>query len=406
MFAEVTDLLGGFQNFILCLVIGLLVITVITLVGFSLFGFEHPFLGWFALFLNDKRRRTALVVTSLLRMIYLGAMIGMAKSLNLTHILVYALFSLLTWGVVLDLFYIIYDLLYSVGCMLLSYVMFLIYGELAKVQPPKGMNVLLFVLSCLMIAVAVGQFFIAVHALSFRKESRTASDAKIKKFSLAILPCLFVVLILPYYIITHTNSLELGKSAFYFYQGEKTELAEGSKLTKTDSGECMVSDKSSSFIISGAPIYDGEYNRVIFTDYCSIVRPRLQTTNRISPMCVLEQEGGSYRVRNGELVTAVNNFFFFDGNDTYYFPEQTVLTFGEETVRIDSFSRVEVSFNQKVEIYNYEKESLSVYENVEGFCMAALFGSEQLNLSTDILYRENGDQQMLFMQPTLLQDLE
>lgn len=406
MFREITGLLGGFQNFILCLVIGLLVVAVITLIGFSMFGLEHPFLGWFALFLNEKRRRTILLTVNFLRMFYLGAMVGMAKSFHLTHVLVYVLFTLFVWVVIMDLFYFLYDLLYSTGCMLLSYVMFLIYGELAKIQPPKGMGVLLVVFACLLITAAVGQFFVAVYSLTFKEKNKVKTDHKIIKWSLGILPCLFVVLILPYYIITHTNSLELGNGAFYLTDGQKTELAAGSKVTKTDDGRCMVSDSSTSFLAEKTPIYDGSNNRVIFTDYYSIVRPRLQTTNRVSPMSVLEKEDGTFRVRNGELVTEVNNFFFFDGNDTYYFPEQTVLAFGEEQVEITSFTRVEVSYNQKVEIYNYEKQLLSVYEGVEGFCIATLFGSEQLNLSTDILYRENGDQQMLFMQPTLLQELE
>ena len=62
MFAEIASLLGGFQNFILCLVIGLLVVMVITLAGFSIFGFEHPFLGWYALFLNDKSETVSVTV--------------------------------------------------------------------------------------------------------------------------------------------------------------------------------------------------------------------------------------------------------------------------------------------------------------------------------------------------------
>ena len=44
------------------------------------------------------------------------------------------------------------------------------------------------------------------------------------------------------------------------------------------------------------------------------------------------------------------------------------LTFGEERVMIDSFSRVEVVYNQKVEVFDYEEQSLAVYENVTGFC--------------------------------------
>lgn len=405
MFDEVVALLGGFQNFILCMVIGLVLVAVITLVGFSVFGLEHPFLGWFALFLNDKRRRTVLLTLSLVRMFYQGAMVGMVKAFNLTQILVYVLLSIFVWVVEMNLFYFIYDLIYSVGVMGISYLLYLMHVEISKVHFQSGMRVLMILFSCLLVSVAIGQFFIAISPAKGKTNANRAEE-KMKKLSLGILPCLFLVLIVPYFMITYTNSISLEQGALLYTGGEKIEIGAGSKISKTDIGQCMVTDKSSSFIASGGPIYDRGSERVIFTEYNSIVRPRLQITNRVSPMCILEEDGGTYYIRNGEQQINVDNFFFFDGNDTYYFPGQTVLTFGEQQIVIDSFTRVEVVFNQKIEIFEYETQELSLYENVTGFCTAKLFGSEQLNLSTDILYRESGEEQMLFMQPMLLKELE
>ena len=124
-------------------------------------------------------------------------------------------------------------------------------------------------------------------------------------------------------MITHTNSISLEQGAFLYSEGEKKEIEAGSKVSKTDIGQCMVSEENSSFIASGGPIYDVKSNRIIFTEYCSIVRPRLQITNRVSAMCILEKENEEYRIRNGERLIDVDTFFFFDGNDTYYFPGQT-----------------------------------------------------------------------------------
>ena len=41
-----------------------------------------------------------------------------------------------------------------------------------------------------------------------------------------------------------------------------------------------------------------------------------------------------------------------------------------------------------------------------GYCTAILADKSVVNLSTDIMYREDGQEQMLFMQPSLLTDLE
>ena len=129
-------------------------------------------------------------------------------------------------------------------------------------------------------------------------------------------------------------------------------------------------------------------------------------TNRINPMCKLEKGTEGFRVTDGERISTVDNFFFFDGLDTYYFPETTTLEWEGERIELSSFSKVEVLFNQTIEIFDYEKELYSVYEGVNGVCIATMQGNERIDLSTDILYRENGEEQMLFSQPTLLPDLE
>lgn len=405
MFSEVADLLGGFQNFILCLVIGLVIVTVITLAGFTLFGFEHPILGWYALFLNDKRKRTVALALCFLRMFYVGAMAGMAKSLSLTHCLVYLLFTVILWALAFRLDYVGYDLVYSAGLFGMFYLLYLMYGELNKVQVQTGIGVLTVLFSVLLVCAAIGQFFIAVNAVMPKEINKTEKDTKIRKESYVILLCLGVVLIVPYFVVTHTHSISLENGGIQLVDGETVRIEAGSKLTNTDNG-CMISLKETSYLLAETPLYDKTNGRVIFTEYCSIVRPKLLTTNRISPMCILTQEDGSFFVQNGERVSTVENFFLFDGNDAYYFPDETILEWGEEQVVISNFSRVEVQYNQKIEIFDYETEQRMVFHEAEGFCIATLPGRERINLSTDILYRENGEEQMLFMQPMLLSDLE
>lgn len=405
MFAEVADLLGGFQNFILCLVIGLLVVTVITLAGFSLFGFEHPFLGWYALFLNDKRKRTIAFSVSLVRMLYLGAMVGMARSFGLTYVLVYVLFTVVLWGTILRLSYILYDFFYCVGLLGIVYLLALMHKEFRKVQVQPGMGVLTVLFSLLLLVAAVGQFFVSLNGIIPKSVNVTERDMQVRKWSRMILPCLFLVFVFPYLALNHTDSITLEQGGIQFVNGETITVAQGSKITHTDNG-CMVANDTESFLLAETPLYDSANDRVIFTEYCSVVQPKIQMINRVSPMCILEKEGGNFRVVNGERISTIENFFFFDGNDAYYFPENTKLTWGEQTVVLSSFSKVDVTFNQKIQIYEYRSGTYSEYGTAEGFCIATLQSSEQVNLSTDILYRANGDEQMLFMQPMLLNDLE
>ncbi len=405
MFNDIVGILGGFHNFILCLVIGLVLITAITLGGFTLFRLEHPFLGWYALFLNAKRRTTFIIALSLLRAFYTAAFIWMSKSFHLTHGLVYVMIALLLWCVVLRPGFILYDVVYSGGVFSIVYLLYLMRKEMGKVQVQGGMNVLFVCFSIFLLIAAIGQLFVTMNTVVHEAGSKTETDKKIKTYSYAILPCLFLVLIIPYVMLTRVTSISLAKGGIQFTNGEKQVVEAGSKLVMTEEG-CMVSLGEASYMLKASPVYDMEDGSVIFTDYCSIIRPKLLMTNRINPMCKLEKTEEGFSVTDGERVSAVDNFFLFDGLDTYYFPEATTLAWNGESMELSSFSMVKVLYNQTIEIFNYETELYSLYEGVDGICTATMQGNEQINLSTDILYRENGEEQMLFLQPMLLPDLE
>lgn len=405
MFSDIVGILGGFHNFILCLVIGLVLIIAITLIGFSLFRLENPFLGWYALFLNGKRRHLFVIAVGFLRMFYAVSMIWLTKSFHLTHCLVYVLFALLMWCVAARPWYIFYDAVYSTGMFGICYMLYLVHKELRKVQVQGGMGILVVVFAVLLLAAAVGQFFISMNTIATKSEVKTAGDKKIRRFSYLMLPGVFLALILPYFILTHVSSISLQKGGIQFVNGEKISVEAGSKLTLTEKG-CMVSFEDTSYLLAGSPIYDKEDGSVIFTEYCSIVRPKIQMTNRVNPMSKLKKTENGFFVSDGEKNSAVENFFLFDGLDTYYFPETTTLVWEGEQIELSAFSKVEVLYNQKIEIFDYENERYSSYDGIGGMCIATLAGNEKINLSTDILYRENGEEQMLFLQPMLLSDLE
>lgn len=405
MFNEIIGILGGFQNFILCLVIGLVAIAVITLLGFSLFRLENPVLGWYALFLNAKRRTTWIVSLGLLRTFYITSLIWLTKSFQLTHVLVYVLIAVCIWGIVLRFEFVLYDAVYSVGVLGIAYLLHLIHKELGKVQVPDGMGVLFVAFAALILIAGIGQLFFTVNAVAPKSDVKTEVDRKIKLASYIILPVLFLVLIVPYFMLTHITSISLKSGGIQFVNGEARSIEAGSKITQTEEG-CMVSVGDSSYLLLGTPVYDKSDGSVIFTEYCSIIRPKLQMTNRISPMSKLVTSTNGFQIKSGNRNSSVENFFLFDGLDTYYFPETTTLQWDEETIELSSFSKVDVLYNQRIEIFDYETESYTVYDGINGMCIATMKGNEKINLSTDILYRENGEEQMLFLQPMLLPDLE
>lgn len=405
MWRDLLGIVGGFQNFIWCLAIGMVFLALVTILGFSRQGITHPVLGWYALFLNHKKVCVAAVVLLFVRVFFVIFLAFAAEAFSLTHGFVYVLLTLLLWFVLFRAGYILYDLFYSCGILSIAYLLFLLAQETNKILPRTGMKVLYVMVAVLLVLVAVGQFFTAVAAIMQEETYKTEQEVKLKRRSLCLLPCLFLAVLLPYYLVGHMDSIVLKQSAYQYAEGEKIEYPAGGKITKADNG-CVVTADDSGTLLAQTLLYERESGRVIFPSVCSIVRPKLQLTNRVNPLSILSQSEGTMQIVNGDTTVLVEEFFLFDGRDTYYFNEGTILEWEDETVVLSSFSQVEVIYNKSVAVLNYETEEYSVYETGDCFCIATLSGTEQINLSTDILYRENGQEQMLFLQPALLSDLE
>lgn len=405
MFTELQSILGGFYNFILCLAIGMVLLAGITLLGFSLSGLNHPLLGWYALFLNRKKTRTVTVVLLFVRLFFVASLTWTAATLSLTHVFTYVLMTVLLWLFLFRVAFVLYDVFYSGGIISIAYLLYLLSLEVQKIQPRDGMKVLLAAMTVFLLIAAMGQFFTALNFFAPKEINQTENDVRLKRWSLCLIPCLYLVILLPYYVVGHIDSIVLNRNVYQFAAGEKTEFLAGSELTKSENG-CVITLNDNGSLLAETPIYDKENGRAIFTAVCSIVRPNLQMTNRINPLSILEWKENKMQVVDGERTVEVDEFFLFDGRDTYYFNAGTVLAWEEEQITLSAFSQVEVLYNQRISVFDYEKAQYSVYETGDCFCIATMSGNEQVNLSTDILYRQNGQEQMLFLQPALLSDLE
>jgi len=119
---------------------------------------------------------------------------------------------------------------------------------------------------------------------------------------------------------------------------------------------------------------------------------------------IYEKDGQYYVSNNGDEVK-VSDFFLFDGRDTYVFFEPITINWLNNSLELSPFSYITVKYNQSIQVYD---RSTMKFSNIEtGSCnvTAKMRCNARINLSTDILQREDGQEQMLFIQPNLLEDL-
>src|SRR5690606_39116574 len=145
----------------------------------------------------------------------------------------------------------------------------------------------------------------------------------------------------------------------------------------------------------------------MLTSVYSIMQPNLALTNRVGINSIIYlDDDGRYYVDNTQATVRVADFFLFDGKDTYIFFEPTEISWDENVIEISPFSYITVKSNRSIELFDRNSESYRVLETGVSYVFAKLSKGSSINLSSDILIRSDGQEQFLFLQPNLLEDLK
>lgn len=405
MLVNMQGIIGDLNSFLLCVLIGMVIILAISLILLPRLHIASILIGWYGIFIKYKKLTLVVVSILFVRLFYMISFIWSVKHLSLTNLWIYIILEIAAFALIRNVVYVLYDVGYSAGMLGLIYVLYLVKEELAKAQVTRGMNILHIMTMLIFVAAAIGQFFIGLYLMLGKQNKSQKNVINYKKASFLLIPILAIYCILPIYIITNIEYIKVDTKVYQMIQGEKKFFSENSRISLTEEG-CLIESEKDSEILSGAPLYWEGKKKVLFTKTYSIVRPALELTNRINVMSMLEWEEGIFHVKESSKSVTVDNFFLFDGKDTYYFAKDVSLSWDNQTITLPSFSEVVVRYNQGVSVYDFEKDLYTEYNTGNSFCIATMNGREKINLSTDILYRDNGQEQMLFLQPALLQDLE
>lgn len=405
MLNQIQEQLGVFQNFIWFVLISLMVLSVVMMIGLKYLELGNFLVSWYGIVVRKRRWKLFGTALLLLRMLYEISFTFRMNGISLAHFLVFLMLHVLVFLTILRVKYLFYDVVCCGGMVGYIYLQQLLSAELTKAQVSAGMYILRVGNVIFLIGVSLCQFFIGLRFLLGNHTTDLVADKKLRSLSIMIIPFLFLQFFVPYYAILNTEYLPMEGEVYQMVNGEKVSYPEKSKIYRTDSG-CQIEAQNGNYVLDASMLYLDGQEKVMVTSTISIVQPKLQLNNKVSPMTYLSWENGSFEAINGRKKTNLQDFFFFDGKDTYYFPESTRISWQDKEVYISSFCQVVVTYNNSVEIYDLSKDTYTKYETGNGYVIATMQGKEQVNLSTDILYRENGQEQMLFLQPNLLDELE
>lgn len=193
---------------------------------------------------------------------------------------------------------------------------------------------------------------------------------------------------------------------YQYFLGAKYEYNAGKYFLWTKEGYMLEMDDKR-FLLSSDPLYYKDEQKILLPCDYELVQPKFFSLNKLPAMTMLQYRDGVVYTSYGDQGHTFQNIVLFDGDQTYIFFDNTVLRWGEEEVLIPPLSSVSVGEDGTIGIYHYDNQEYLQYQ-VDGYqeVKATVNDDIVFNLSTDIWYRSDGQEQLLFSEPSLLPEVK
>lgn len=208
--------------------------------------------------------------------------------------------------------------------------------------------------------------------------------------SIAASVILVLVVSLVVFFKNRITEYVLEEHDFYQYlSGTKYEYSGNLKLNNTNNiAELSFDDVK--VTLDSTPLYYKDEMKIIFPKTMSIVFPLSNVSQyKINYFSSISKEDESLYLIDGDRKEVLNNCFLYDGNDLYFFTEETTIVIGDQEIVVSPLSYVILTYNDNIQIYNYledQMQTIIVGENQ----VFAKTNNYSINLSIDAaIYNNN-----------------
>lgn len=406
MWSDVIQDLVAYRQYMVLAGLGTAVLTIIGMLALSLLQWKSVTMKIYGVFVDMKPFKLMALSLMLARLFFIWFMLFFGIELKITYLCFGGLITLALLLLLSDWKLTIFDLLFTVVIFGGLYSNYLLRGYLETVQRKAG---ILFMAVTVMIFVFAASCYGTLQCVRTLVMSGNAGAKSMRSNYLlhqgTLLVAGAVMVIFPYYFISRVDTLTIRDNLYQYIAEERTDYYGECRITK--SGINSVIQYNGQIIeLPDTPLYFDDKNEMLLPSVISIVMPKLSLTYRVSNMSRVVETENSYFVENDKATIPVSDFFLFDGKDRYIFFEPIAITWGNQSVTISPFSYVEVKYNQSITVFDHEKQKYYTIETGATSVMAKMKCRAVINLSTDIISTENAQEQMLFLQPNLLEDLQ
>lgn len=259
----------------------------------------------------------------------------------------------------------------------------------------------------LLVLVAIVQLFVSLDVLLAMGTARHRSIKKAKSLldskkqmicNLCCMGFIIVSALTAYLVVSGLDTIDVDSkiyqvvdSDYIFYDYPTTVKKQGEK--------CVLTKEDYEISLASTPLYYSGKDMIIVPDVYAIIQPSISSNKKVENLSQIYKTESGYMVESESGQHEAKDFFLYDGRNTYIFFEETTITCGEKTVTISPFSYVVASYNGAVDVFNPEQSSCTKLSSIGQDAYVLLSDGTKLNVTMDVLYKTDGQEQMLFVQP-------
>lgn len=171
-----------------------------------------------------------------------------------------------------------------------------------------------------------------------------------------------IVVVILFTFKDNLDKVTLKDYKFYQYLSGKRLDYEGTLELSVNGDITELNIKDINIALDSAPIYYQDYKKVLFPKNMSVVFPLTSGIQyKINYFSTIEKEEG-VTIKDRSYNKEINNCFLYDGEDLYFFINETTLVFENQEYKLKPFSYVVARYNKTIEVYDYFKDEYMIFE--------------------------------------------
>lgn len=202
--------------------------------------------------------------------------------------------------------------------------------------------------------------------------------------------------------VQEQEAFAVEEDLYQYFLGQRYDYNESKTFYKTGDGYLMET-QGERFVVYRFPFYYTNERRLLIPCDYVLVQPKLSMMNRLPAMSLIWMDEMAIYTDTAGRMRTFADMFLFDGSDHYIFFEDITISWGQESVRVSPMSHVSMESDGTLSIYDYQSNEQQFYQTGgQKEIYAKLDSGMSVGLFRDVLYSRNGQEKMLFAEPSLL----